>query len=82
MNEAIIGRLRRVKKELKETQEKLNIANKTIFLQMEQINKLNAFIDYKEREAQIQDNAIDRNNTIIKYLEGKVVEMISNYNLS
>lgn len=56
------------------------IANKTIFLQMQQIEKLNKFIDFKEREAQLQDNAIDRNNTIINYLESKIIEMISEYN--
>ena len=47
---------------------------------MQQIEKLNKFIYFKEREAQLQDNAIDRNNTIINYLEGKICSMISEYN--
>ena len=59
---------------------KLAIANKTIFLQMQQIDKLNKFIDFKEREARLQDNAIDRNNTIINYLESKIIDVISEYN--
>ena len=59
---------------------KLAIANKTIFEQMMQIEKLNKFIDFKETEARLQDNAIDINNTIIHYLESKIVEMISEYN--
>ena len=59
---------------------KLAIANKTIFDQMMHIEKLNKFIDFKETEARLQDNAIDRNNTIIHYLESKIVDMISEYN--
>lgn len=47
---------------------------------MQQIEKLNKFIDFKETEARLQDNAIDRNNTIIHYLESKIVSMISDYN--
>lgn len=47
---------------------------------MQQIDKLNKFIDFKETEARLQDNAIDRNNTIIHYLESKIVDMISEYN--
>ena len=73
-------RLKKAQKLQKEAEQKLSIANKTIFLQMQQIEKLNKFIDFKEREAQLQDNAIDRNNTIINYLESKIVEMISEYN--
>ena len=73
-------RLKKAQKLQKEAEQKLAIANKTIFLQMQQIEKLNKFIDFKEREAQLQDNAIDRNNTIINYLESKIVEMISEYN--
>ena len=63
-----------------EAERKLAIANKTIFKQMEQIEKLNKFIDFKETEARLQDNAIDRNNTIIHYLESKICSMISDYN--
>lgn len=59
---------------------KLAIANNTIFLQMQQIEKLNKFIDFKETEARLQDNAINRDTTIIHYLESKIVEMISDYN--
>ena len=73
-------RLKKAQKLQKEAERKLNIANKTIFDQMMQIEKLNKFIDFKEREARLQDNAIDRNNTIINYLESKIVEMISEYN--
>ena len=73
-------RLKKAQKLQKEAEQKLSIANKTIFLQMQQIEKLNKFIDFKETEARLQDNAIDRNNTIINYLESKIVEMISEYN--
>ena len=73
-------RLKKAQKLQKEAEKKLAIANKTIFDQMMQIEKLNKFIDFKEREARLQDNAIDRNNTIINYLESKIVEVISEYN--
>jgi len=65
---------------LKEAERKLAIANKTVFEQMQYIEKLNKFIDFKETEARLQDNAIDRNNTIIHYLESKIVSMISDFN--
>ena len=70
-------RLKKAQKLQKEAEQKLAIANKTIFEQMMQIEKLNKFIDFKETEARLQDNAIDRNNTIINYLESKIIEMIS-----
>lgn len=73
-------RLKKAQKLQKEAEHKLAIANKTIFDQMMHIEKLNKFIDFKEREARLQDNAIDRNNTIINYLESKIVDMISEYN--
>ena len=73
-------RLKKAQKLQKEAERKLNIANKTIFEQIMQIEKLNKFIDFKEREARLQDNAIDRDNTIINYLEGKICSMISEYN--
>ena len=73
-------RLKKAQKLQKEAERKLNIANKTIFEQIMQIENLNKFIDFKEREARLQDNAIDRNNTIINYLESKIVEVISEYN--
>lgn len=63
-----------------EAERKLAIANKTIFQQMQQIEKLNKFIDFKETEARLQDNAIDRDTTIIHYLESKIVDLISQYN--
>lgn len=63
-----------------EAERKLAIANKTIFEQMMQIEKLNKFIDFKETEARLQDNAINRDTTIIHYLESKIVSMISEYN--
>lgn len=72
-------RLKKAQKLQKEAERKLNIANKTIFEQMMQIEKLNKFIDFKETEARLQDNAIDRDTTIIHYLESKIVEMISEY---
>ena len=72
-------RVKEAEKAQKEAERKLAIANKTIFEQMQQIKKLNKFIGFKETEARLQDNAIDRNNTIIHYLEGKIVEMISLY---
>lgn len=63
-----------------EAERKLSIANKTIYEQMQQIEKLNKFIDFKETEARLQDNAIDRDTTIIHYLESKIVDLISQYN--
>ena len=63
-----------------EAERKLGIANKTIYLQMQQIDKLNKFINFKETEARLQDNAIDRDTTIIHYLESKIVDLISQYN--
>lgn len=75
-------RLKEAQKEQQEAERKLIIANKTIYQQMEQIEKLNKFIDFKETEARLQDNAIDINNTIIHYLESKIVSMISDYNKS
>lgn len=73
-------RLKEAHKAQQEAERKLAIANKTIFEQIMQIEKLNKFIDFKEREARLQDNAIDRNNTIIHYLESKIVSMISDFN--
>ena len=69
-----------LRQRLKEAERKLSIANKTIYLQMQQIDKLNKFIDFKETEARLQDNAIDRNNTIIHYLESKIIQLISDFN--
>ncbi len=63
-----------------EAERKLAIANKTIYLQMQQIDKLNKFIDFKETKARLQDNAIDRDTTIIHYLESKIVDLISQFN--
>ena len=63
-----------------EAERKLAIANKTIYLQMQQIEKLNKFIDFKETEARLQDNAIDRDTTIIHYLESKIIQLISDFN--
>ena len=73
-------RVKEAEKAQKEAERKLAIANKTIFEQMQYIEKLNKFIDFKETEARLQDNAIDRNNTIINYLESKIVDVISEYN--
>ena len=63
-----------------EAERKLAIANKTIYLQMQQIEKLNKFIDFKETEARLQDNAINRDTTIIHYLESKIIQLISDFN--
>ena len=63
-----------------EAERKLAIANKTIYLQMQHIDKLNKLVDFKETEARLQDNAIDRDTTIIHYLESKIIELISNFN--
>ena len=73
-------RLKEAHKAQQEAERKLIIANKTIYQQMEQIEKLNKFIDFKEREARLQDNAIDRDNTIIHYLESKIIQLISDFN--
>ena len=69
-----------LRQKLKEAENKLSIANKTIYLQMQQIEKLNKFIDFKETEARLQDNAIDRDTTIIHYLESKIIDLISQFN--
>ena len=73
-------RLKKAQKLQKEAEQKLAIANKTIYLQMQQIEKLNKFIDFKETEARLQDNAIDRDTTIIHYLESKIIQLISDFN--
>ena len=73
-------RLKEAHKAQQEAERKLAIANKTIYLQMQQIEKLNKFIDFKETEARLQDNAIDRDTTIIHYLESKIIDLISQYN--
>lgn len=69
-----------LRQRVKEAERKLAIANKTIYLQMQQIEKLNRFVEFKETEARLQDNAIDRDTTIIHYLESKIIEMVSEYN--
>ena len=73
-------RVKEAYEKLAYSENKLFIANKTIYLQMQQIEKLNKLIDFKETEARLQDNAIDRDTTIIHYLESKIVSMISEYN--
>lgn len=69
-----------LRQRLKDAESKLAIANKTIYLQMQQIEKLNKFIDFKETEARLQDNAINRDTTIIHYLESKIIQLISDFN--
>ena len=59
-----------LRKELQETQEKLNIANNTICTQIEEIYKLT---DMYENQLKIQDSEIKRLNTIINYHEMKVL---------
>ena len=73
-------RVKEAYEKLAYSENKLFIANKTIYLQMQQIEKLNKFIDFKETEARLQDNAINRDTTIIHYLESKIVDLISQYN--
>lgn len=73
-------RINKLKRTVQEVERKLELAKKVIELQNEQIEKLNKFIDFKETEARLQDNAIDRNNTIIHYLESKIVDLISQLN--
>ena len=69
-----------LRQRLKEAESKLATANKTIYLQMQQIEKLNRFVEFKETEARLQDNAIDRDTTIIHYLESKIIQLISDFN--
>ena len=69
-----------LRQRLKEAERKLAIANKTVFDQMQYIEKLNKFIDFRETEARLQDNAIDRDTTIIHYLESKIIQLISDFN--
>ena len=73
-------RVKEAYEKLAYSENKLSIANKTIYLQMQQIEKLNRFIEFKETEARLQDNAIDRDNTIIRYLESKIIQLISDFN--
>ena len=73
-------RIIKLKRTVKEVERKLELAKKVIELQNEQIEKLNKFIDFKETEARLQDNAIDRNTTIIHYLESKIIQLISDFN--
>ena len=73
-------RVKEAYEKLAYSENKLAIANKTIYLQMQQIEKLNKFIDFKETEVRLQDNAIDRDTTIIHYLESKIIDLISQFN--
>ena len=73
-------RVKEAYEKLAYSENKLSIANKTIYLQMQQIEKLNRFVEFKETEARLQDNAIDRDTTIIHYLESKIIQLISDFN--
>ena len=73
-------RVKEAYEKLAYSENKLAIANKTIYLQMQQIEKLNRFVEFKETEARLQDNAIDRDTTIIHYLESKIIQLISDFN--
>jgi hypothetical protein len=73
-------RLKKAELAQEEAERKLAIANATIFKQIEHIKKLDKFVEFKEKEARLQDNAIDRNNTIIHYLESKIIHLISDFN--
>ena len=44
----------------KELKQKLNEANKIVFLQMDEIGKLNKIIDILEKQLEQQDKAIER----------------------
>lgn len=69
-------RYKDLKKQNKELQDKLNIANKTIFEHFDKMNKVNKAFDKMEEHynshMQIAENEIKRLNVIIHYLEGKV----------
>lgn len=58
-----------VSDELVEVRKKLNNANSTVNTQIQYIEKLNKYINALERQLKIQDTAILRKQTIIKYLE-------------
>ena len=73
-------KINKLKRTVQEVERKLELAKKVIELQNEQIEKLNKFIDFKETEARLQDNAIDRDTTIIHYLESKIIDLISQFN--
>lgn len=65
-----------LKKQNKELQDKLNIANRTILEQLNEMGRINKAFDKMEEHynshMQIAENEIKRLNVIIHYLEGKV----------
>lgn len=55
--------------ELKELQEKLNSANRVIYMQMQEIQELNNICEYNDK-AHIRE--LERKDAVIEYLEGKI----------
>lgn len=62
-----------LKKQNKELQDKLNIANNTVAKQIEGFNKM---CDTYENQLNLQDNELARRLIIIHYLEGRLNEII------
>lgn len=65
---------KKLEEELQGTERLLGIANRTVKEQMDVIEKLNKYINILEAQLSIQDNAIVRKDTIISYLESKLLK--------
>ena len=62
-------KFKELKQELKELQEKLNGANKVIYMQMQEIQELNNICEYNNKAHRRE---LDRKDAVIEYLEGKI----------
>ena len=62
-------KFKELKQENKELQEKLNSANKVIYLQMQEIQELNNICEYNDKA---HKRELERKDAIIEYLEGKI----------
>ena len=62
-------KFKEIKQEIKELQEKLNGANKVIYMQMQEIQELNNICEYNDK-AHIRE--LERKDAVIEYLEEKI----------
>lgn len=62
-------KFKELKQEVKELQEKLNGANKVIYMQMQEIQELNNVCEFNDKAHRRE---LDHKDAVIEYLEGKV----------
>ena len=67
-------KLKQPKKQLKESNKKLAIANNTVFEQIAEIAALNKINEMQERHFKIAEAEMKRKDIIIGYLEIKILE--------